>query len=207
MWYPRTRLVGAANLLSSIAKIMKAKGVTMDYAFWDDGCDIPRPFSISDAQRLAREGTPQVHDGEGVLKTSVGGGGTNIYSLADRLSPYKYPPELNDDGTVKKNNERQVKYTPEMKRKYRLTYGDKYDLIIIYSDFVFPSRYRIPSDEREIKRLFDRIKVSPRTLCCICCDEDGEKSYTPQSFKKMVTWIDYATWKREIEVYSCRETQ
>lgn len=203
MWYPKSVLVGASNLLTSIAKILKGKGVKMDYVFWDDGCDIPRPFSVQEARNLAKGNSPTVTDGEGILKTSVGGGGTNIYSVADRLSPYVYPPELNDDGSVKRKSEREVKYTPEMKRKFKLKYGYQYDLIIIYSDFWFPGCHKIPSNAADIRRLFDQIRVSKTSLCCICCNEFGD-SETPDEFKKLVTWIPYDVWKSEIEVYSCQ---
>ncbi len=92
-----------------------------------------------------------------------------------------------------------------MRHDYKLTYGDKYNLVVIYSDFDFPSSHSIPSNEEDIRLMFDMIKVSKPTLCCVCCSPEGE-SDTPDTFKDMVTWIDYATWEREIKVYSCDNT-
>ena len=207
MWCKETIMIGAANLLSSIASRLKTKGVTMDYAFWDDGCDIPRPFSIQKARDIAR-GDVSVSSYTGVVKLAIGGGGTNVYSIADRLSPYYYPPELNGDGTVKPRKQRKVKYDAKTKKQYKLSYGTDYDLIIIYSDFCFPSSpaYSIPSNPKEIKWRFDQITVSPTRLCCVCCHPQGERQ-TPQTFKKMVTWIPYEMWQKEIEAYSFKKPE
>ena len=205
MWWPRTRLVGAANLLASIAKRLSRGGAKLNYAFWDDGCDIPKPFSVSIAKQLAKSSSIKVNEpGEAILQTSVGGGGTNVFSVADRLSPYVYPPELDDNGNILPKVQRGVKYTKQMKKQYHLTYGTDYNLIVIYSDFDFPSNpaYSIPSNEADMKWRFDQIALSK--LCCVCCSSTGERE-TPEAFKHAVKkWIPFSQWEKEIKFYSCQ---
>jgi hypothetical protein len=197
MWCKRSILLGATGLLADIAQ--KLRGAKLRYAMWDDACDIPRVFNLKVAQSLANGSGIAVQPVEAVLQTSVGGGGTNIYSVADRLTPFVYPPEVDANGIPLSTKTRTRKYTPEEKKKYNLTFGADYDLIIIYSDFDFYNN-SIPSDKQEMRYMFDQIALGK--LCCICCDPDGERQ-TPETFKKSILgWYSYETWKKEIEVYA-----
>ena len=195
MWFQKSLLVGAANLLTSIANKLKSAGVTsIDYAFWDTTCDIPQPFVRDDdssiAQDLANGKRPSIqsYEGTSLLKSSVGGGGTNIFSVVARLSRY----DENGD----------LMYDDDDVEKYNLKFADRYNLIIIYSDFDFPSN-PIPRDEDDIIESFGDIPVSSK-LCCVCCDSEGEKQ-TPQAFKDMVKmWISFEDWKHDIDIYRCQ---
>ena len=195
MWFQKSLLVGAANLLTSIANKLKSAGVTsIDYAFWDTTCDIPQPFVRDDdssiAQDLANGKRPSIqsYEGTSLLKSSVGGGGTNVFSVVARLSRY----DENGD----------LMYDDDDVEKYNLKFADRYNLIIIYSDFDFPSN-PIPRDEDDIIESFGDIPVSSK-LCCVCCDSAGEKQ-TPQAFKDMVKmWISFEDWKHDIDIYRCQ---
>ena len=190
MWFPKSLLVGAANLLSSLAKQLESAGVIgVDYVFWDDTCDIPQPYSTSMAQSLAEGNKPSVqsYENTGVLQSSVGGGGTNIYSLVARLSRY------NEDG--------EPMYDDDNIEKFNLKFADGYDLIIIYSDFVF-DYHKIPNMEDDIIERFGDIRMNK--LCCVCCNERGERE-TPSEFKELVRkWISYEDWKHDIDIYRCQ---
>lgn len=190
MWFPKSLLVGAANLLSSVAKQLESAGVIgVDYVFWDDTCDIPQPYSTSMAQSLAEGNKPSVqsYENTGVLQSSVGGGGTNIYSLVARLSRY------NEDG--------EPMYDDDNIEKFNLKFADGYDLIIIYSDFVF-DYHKIPNMEDDIIERFGDIRMNK--LCCVCCNERGERE-TPSEFKELVRkWISYEDWKHDIDIYRCQ---
>ena len=190
MWVPPNLLVGAANLLSSVAKQLERAGVMgVDYAFWDETCDIPQPYSTSMAQSLAEGNKPSVHSyaNTGVLQSSVGGGGTNIYSVVARLSRY------NKDGDPM--------YDDDDVEKFNLKFADRYDLIIIYSDFVF-DYHKIPNMEDDIVERFGDIRMNK--LCCVCCNERGERE-TPSEFKELVRkWISYEDWKHDIDIYRCQ---
>ena len=190
MWFPKSLLVGAANLLSSLAKQLESAGVIgVDYVFWDDTCDIPQPYSTSMAQSLAEGNKPSVqsYENTGVLQSSVGGGGTNIYSLVARLSRY------NEDG--------EPMYDDDNIEKFNLKFADGYDLIIIYSDFVF-DYHKIPNMEDDIIERFGDIRMNK--LCCVCCNERGERE-TPSEFKDLVRkWISYEDWKHDIDIYRCQ---
>lgn len=190
MWFPQSLLVGAANLLSSLTKQLERAGVMgVDYAFWDDTCDIPQPYSTSLAQSLAEGNKPSVQSyaNTGVLQSSVGGGGTNIYSLVARLSRY------NEDG--------EPMYDDDDIEKFNLKFADRYDLIIIYSDFVF-EYHKIPNMEDDIVERFGDIRMNK--LCCVCCNERGERE-TPSEFKEIVRkWISYEDWKHDIDIYRCQ---
>lgn len=192
MWYPPSLLVGAANLLSSLAKQLERSGVSgIDYVFWDDTCDIPQPYSTSMAQSLAEGNKPSVqsYKNTGVLQSSVGGGGTNIYSLVARLTRYKEDGEpMYDDDDIE---------------KFNLKFADRYDLIIIYSDFVFDYNNKIDDMEDDIIEHFGDVRMSK--LCCVCCNESGEKR-TPTVFKELVRkWISYEDWKHDIDIYRCQQ--
>ena len=116
------------------------------------------------------------------------------------MTPYVYPPEVDANGIPLSTKSRTRKYPPEEKKRYNLTFGAEYDLIIIYSDFDFPPNNSIPSDKQEMRYMFDQIALGK--LCCICCDPDGERQ-TPETFKKSILgWYSYETWKKEIEVYA-----
>lgn len=190
MWFPQSLLVGAANLLSSLATQLERAGVMgVDYAFWDETCDIPQPYSTSMAQSLAEGNKPSVQSyaNTGVLQSSVGGGGTNIYSLVARLSRY------NEDGDPM--------YDDDDIEKFNLKFADRYDLIIIYSDFVF-DYHKIPNMEDDIVERFGDIRMNK--LCCVCCNEIGERE-TPSEFKELVRkWISYEDWKHDIDIYRCQ---
>jgi hypothetical protein len=195
MWSPPNLLVGAANLLASVANQLEGSGVTsIDYAFWDNTCDIPREFTKdgddSVAQNLANGQRPRLQDaGISTLRTSVGGGGTNIYSVVARLSRY------DEDGDEM--------YSEDDIEKFNLKFADQYDLIIIYSDFDLSS-HPIPQNDYEIYERFG--ELAPNKLCCICCSETGERM-TPTEFKESVVlkWISYEQWKHDIDIYRCQQ--
>lgn len=197
MWSPPCFLLGAANLLSSIANDLENSGVSMDYVFWDDRCDIPRPFDVAAAQALAN-GEPHVsaEDGKGYLKTSVGGGGTNIFCVANRLTPYVYPPA---PGMSDQDRELKQGLDDNVIAEMDLKFGYDYDFIIFYSDFVFDNRNSPTGDLEEDQRRFDQITVSPGNMCCVCCSQQGE-SRINKNFKENVTWISYEEWQKDINI-------
>ena len=205
MWNKKSIIVGATGLLSNIANHLPGKA--MMYSFWDEACDIPSFFNARTADNMKKNpGSIQVQgvpSQQLVLHTSVGGGGTNVYSVVDRLSPYVYPNETDSNGVMLPPSQRTKKYSPDMKSKYKLTYENDYDLIIIYSDFEFYGDGRIPSDLDSIKRRFAPINL--KKLCCICCSQRGE-SDTPVIFKKSIRyWVPFTMWQKEIEAYAIKD--
>lgn len=185
MWFNPNVLVGAGNLLSSL---VKALNMPVDYAFWDETCDIPQPYTGAVAQNLADGTRPHVHQYSGKLQTSVGGGGTNVYSVVSRLS--------------RLDENRKPRFDSKTISQHKLRFADNYNLIIIYSDFEFPSHYSIPTNVNDIKRRFGEVRYNK--LVCVCCSEKGEKYYTPQAFKKLLgqRWISYKEWQNAIDYYS-----
>ena len=185
MWFNPNVLVGAANLLSSL---VNALNMPVDYAFWDETCDIPQPYTGAVAKSLADGTRPHVHQYAGKLQTSVGGGGTNVYSVVSRLS------RLDDN--------RKPRFDAKTIAQHKLKFADNYNLIIIYSDFEFPSNYSIPTNVNDIKRRFGEVRYNK--LVCVCCSDKGENYYTPQTFKKLLgqRWISYKEWQDAIDYYS-----
>ena len=184
MWFNPNVLVGAANLLSSLVNYLK---MPVDYAFWDETCDIPRPYTGAVAKNLANGTRPTVQKYAGKLQTSVGGGGTNVYSVVSRLS--------------RLDNNRKPRFDAKTIAQHKLKFADNYNLIIIYSDFEFPDGYSIPANVNDVKRRFGEVRYNK--LVCVCCSRDGEKD-TPPTFKKLLgqRWVSYKEWQDAIDYYS-----
>ena len=184
MWFNPNVLVGAANLLSSLVNYLK---MPVDYAFWDETCDIPRPYTGAVAKNLANGTRPTVQKYAGKLQTSVGGGGTNVYSVVSRLS--------------RLDNNRKPRFDAKTIAQHKLKFADNYNLIIIYSDFEFPDNYSIPANVNDVKRRFGEVRYNK--LVCVCCSRDGEKD-TPPTFKKLLgqRWVSYKEWQDAIDYYS-----
>ena len=184
MWFNPNVLVGAANLLSSLVNYLK---MPVDYAFWDETCDIPRPYSGAVAKNLASGNRPSVQKYEGKLQTSVGGGGTNVYSVVSRLS--------------RLDANRKPRFDAKTIAQHKLRFADNYNLIIIYSDFEFPDNYSIPYNVNDVKRRFGEVPYNK--LVCVCCSRNGENA-TPPTFKKLLgqRWVSYKEWQDAIDYYS-----
>ena len=190
MWYPSILLKGAMNLLGSIATQLGGQNVY--YVFWDDSCDIPRPFDASIADAISSGGTPSLKDSGSEVSTHVGGSGTDIRCLADRLSPYVYPP--NDE-----NDQREIKYNEDEINKNHLIFADDFDYVMVYSDFCFEGQAKLKNDAESLQMMFDQIPLDK--IGAICCDSYGEQD-TPDAFKENInTWISYPEWVKEIKEY------